>query len=102
MHHAFTHSDSVSNRGWRSSLARKFVYTDGSIDQVDLERGGGHRGGGVALECLWTSGVPSELPDWRVRLALLLPEPALDVGGEHALALAEISPIEHHNIGIGQ
>jgi len=64
INHAFTYSAFDSHRGWRSSLAREYVHTDGRIDQIDFERSGGYPRGRVALERVWTTRFPPERPNW--------------------------------------
>ena len=64
INYAFTYSAFDSYRGWRSSLAREYVHTDGRIDQIDFERSGGYRRGRVALERVWTTRFPPERPNW--------------------------------------
>jgi len=112
IHHAFVSISRIADRCWCSSLAREYVHTNGTIDQIDFECRCGYRGCRVASECVWASKFHSKLPGWarlisswrerkRSRLCRS-PKPVLDIGPEHALALAEISSVEHDKIEVGQ
>jgi hypothetical protein len=62
--HAFVSISRIADRCWCSSLAREYVHTNGTIDQIDFECRCGYRGCRVASECVWASKFHSKLPDW--------------------------------------
>jgi hypothetical protein len=66
--YAFAYCDSYSDRGWRSSLAREYLHTNGWVDQIDPERGSGYRRGDLADKYFWSSTLRPALSRWVAEL----------------------------------